>query len=140
MQSNLDKFYKTNKVLEREGIDFVIQEKNEKEGLEEISFKLRRFSPQNPRVKAAMAKHHKPYARQIEAGTLPQNTSDELAIKLFIDVSLVSWVGVKDGEGIDIECNKENALKLFKDLPDLYQGLSSYATEFNSFKEDLGNS
>lgn len=131
MKTNLDKFYKTNPELEQNGVDFAIDDK--------VSFKIRRFNSQNPRVKAAMAAYYKPFSRQIEMGTLPQEKGDEITMKLFIDVCLAGWTGVEDDAGKPIEFTKENALKLFKSLPDLFSTLWGYANSFESYKEDLGN-
>lgn len=132
MKTNLDKHFKTDSQLERDGVDFALDDKT--------SFRVRRFNSQNPRVKAAMAAYYKPYARQVELGTLPQEKSDEITMKLFIDVCLASWEGVEDEKGSPIECTKENALKLFKSLPDLFDSLWKYANSFENYKEDLGNS
>lgn len=132
MKTNLDKLFKTSSTLERDGVDFALDEKT--------SFRVRRFNSQNHRVKAAMASYYKPYARQVELGTLPQEKSTEITMKLFIDVCLVSWEGVEDENEQPIECNKENALKLFKSLPDLFEALWKYANDFENYKEDLGNS
>lgn len=132
MKTNLDKFFKTNSALEKEGVDFVIDETT--------SFKVRRFSSQNPRVKAAMASHYKPFARQVELGTLPVEKSNEITIKLFLETCLVSWTGVVDETGKPLEFNKENALKLFQELPDLFDTLWKHANGFENYKEELGNS
>lgn len=132
MKTNLDKFYKANSELEKEGVDFAIDENT--------SFKVRRFSSQNPKVKAAMATYYKPFARQIEFGTLPTEKSHEITTKIFVDTCLVSWKGVVDENEKPIEFNKENALKLFKDLPDLLDTLWKHANTFENYKEDLGNS
>lgn len=132
MKTNLDKLFKTDATLERDGVDFALDDKT--------SFRVRRFNSQNPRVKAAMASYYKPYARQVELGTLPQEKSSEITMKLFIDVCLASWEGVEDEKGNPIECNKDNALKLFKALPDLFETLWKYANDFANYKEDLGNS
>lgn len=132
MKTNLDKLFKTNSTLERDGVDFALDDKT--------SFKIRRFNLQNPRVKAAMASYYKPYARQVELGTLPQEKSTEITMKLFIEVCLASWEGVENEKGEPIECNPENALKLFKSLPDLFETLWKHANDFANYKEDLGNS
>lgn len=130
MKTNLDKFFKTSNKLENEGVDFAIDETT--------SFRVRRFNSSNPRVKAAMASYYKPFARQIEMGTLPIEKSNEISVKLFIDCCLVSWEGIEE-DGKPIECNKENALKLFKELPDLFETLWKHANSFESYKEDVGN-
>lgn len=132
MKTNLDKFYKANSDLEKEGVDFAIDDTT--------SFKVRRFGSQNPRVKAAMASYYKPYARQVELGTLPVEKSQEIQMKIFVDTCLVSWQGVVDESGKPVEFNKENALKLFKNLPDLFDTLWKHANSFENYKEDLGNS
>lgn len=132
MKTNLDKLFKTNTVLEKEGVDFALDDKT--------SFRIRRFNSSNPRVKAAMAAYYKPYARQIEMGTLPIEKSDEIAIRLFIDVCLVSWEGVEDEKGQPIEMTKENAFEMFKSLPDLFATLQKHANDFENYKEELGNS
>lgn len=131
MGTNLDKIFKTNEDLEKDGVDFALDEKT--------SFRMRHFSATNPRVKAAMASHYKPYARQVELGTLDQKKADEITMKLFIDVCLVSWQGVEI-DGKEVECSKENALILFNRLPKLFDVLWRYANDFNNYREDMGNS
>ena len=140
MKSNLDSIFGTNKALEKDGVDFVIKEANEETGEAAVSFRIRRMVGTNPRVKAAMAAYYKPYARQIEMGTLPADKDHELSIRLFIDVCLASWEGVTDENGKPLECTKENALKLFTSLPDLFATLQKYSNDFESYKNEVGNS
>jgi len=139
MGSNLDKLFKTDEKLQQDGVNFVIQEKDEAKGIKEISFLIRHFVGTNPRVKAAMAHHYKPFARLIEMGTLDQKKQDEITLKLFIDVCLVDWKGVEI-DGKEAECNKDNALKLFIRLPELFNTLWKHANDFDNYREDLGNS
>jgi len=131
MQTNLDKLFKTDKALQDGGVIFAIDDKT--------SFQVRHFAAGNPRVKAAMAAHYKPYARQIELGTLEQEKSDEITVKLFIETCLVSWQGVEI-DGQTVECNKENAAILFKRLPMLFDALWKHANDYQNYREDLGNS
>ncbi len=138
MKTNLDKHYKVDSNLEKEGVTFVIQEANENQ--EEISMLVRHFSGTNPRVQAAMATYYKPYAYQIERGTLPKEVGDEITRKLFVDVCLVSWNGIKNEKGEAIECTKENAIELFKSLPTLFEDVWKHANNFQNYKVELGNS
>lgn len=131
MKTNLDSIYKTNPILEENGVDMEIHG---------VTFRVRRFHIGNTRIKAAMAKYHKPYARQIEQGTLDPKIAIEMNIKLFIDVCLVSWSGLLDHEGNEIEMTKENALEFFKSLPEVFDALWKQANDFESYKEVLGNS
>lgn len=139
MKSNLDDVFKVDKRHAEEGVDFVVKRANPEEGTAELSFRVRHFSTENSRTKAAMAAYLKPHVRQIELGTLDQKIKDEIEIKLFLDISLVSWQGVEiDGKSAD--CNKENATKLFKSLPNLFKSLLAYSQDFTNYKEELGNS
>jgi hypothetical protein len=131
MKTNLDKIFKTSKDLESGGVWFDISD--------ETGFLLRPFKGTNPRTKAAMARYYKPYARQVEMGTLAQEKEDEIQVKLFIDICLVDWKGVEI-DGNIVECTPEEALKLFKNLPDLFDTLWRHSNDFNNYREDLGNS
>lgn len=131
MKSNLDKFFKTDADLENNGMWFDISETT--------GFRVRAFKASNPRAKAAMAAHYKPYARQIEIGALEVTKQREVTTKLFIEMCLVEWRGVQIDDK-DVELTTENALKLFTALPDLFDTLWRHANDFTNYKEELGNS
>jgi len=63
----------------------------------------------------------------------------EIQVKIFIDVCLADWAGVEI-DGQPVGCNKENALKFFIGLPDLFETLWAHAKDFNNYREDMGNS
>lgn len=131
MKTNLDKLFKTDPNLEQNGVWFDIND--------EVGFLLRPFKPSNTKVKAALAKHYKPFAKQVELGSLDDMKALEIHIKMFIDACLVDWKGVViDDE--PAECTPEIALKFFKNLPDLFETLQKHAGDFNSYREDVGNS
>lgn len=131
MKSNLDQFFKTSADLEKNGVEFEIAPG--------VSFMLRPFKSTNPRVKAAMATLYKPYARQIELDTLGIEKQRDIQMKLFIQVCLAGWTGVEI-DGTPVECTPDNALRLFTELPDLFDTLQKHSNDFNNYKEDLGNS
>jgi len=131
MKTNLDQYFKTSENFEKNGVWFDISDK--------IGFLLKPFKATNPRIKAAMSNHYKPYARQVEMGTLSQEKQQEIQVKIFIDVCLVDWKGVEIDDA-EVECNSENALKFFLALPDLFDTLWKHAGDFTNYKEDLGNS
>lgn len=131
MKTNLDSLFKTSKDLEKNGVWFDINE--------ETGFLLRPFKSTNPRVKAAMARYFKPYARQIENDALPQEKEREININLFMDVCLVDWKGVMI-DGVDTPYTREAGQKIFTELPELFDSLWKHAHDFKNYKEDLGNS
>lgn len=131
MKTNLDKFFKTNENLEKNGVWFDISN--------DVGFLLRPFKQTNPRIKAAMASHYKPFARQIEMNSLSLEKQLEININVFIDVCLADWKGVEIDDK-PVECTPDNARKFFTALPDLFDTLWKHASDFNNYREDLGNS
>jgi hypothetical protein len=133
MKTNLDSLFKTNSNLEKDGVWFDVSIG--------VSFLLRRFGGANGnKVAQSMAKYHKPYAKLIEAKKLSDEETTEIMAKVFVDSCLVDWKGVTDEDGKEIVCNMENAVNLFKNLPELFNTLFQYCQGVESFREDLGNS
>ena len=132
MKTNLDTLFKTNLSYESEGVWFDINE--------QTSFRVRRFGGANSnKVKMALAKYHKPYAKQVDAGTLSIEKEKEIMIRTFVDSSMVEWKGVEI-DGVDTQYSPEAAVKLFIGIPELFQTLFSYASDISTYKDALGNS
>lgn len=133
MKTNLDALFKTNSNLEKDGVWFDVSIG--------ISFLLRRFGGSNAtKVGQSMAKYHKPYAKLIDAKKLPEEETVAIMARVFADSCLVDWKGVTDSDGKEIPCSLDNAVELFKSLPELFNTLFNYCQEVDSFREDLGNS
>jgi|AntRauTorcE11897_2_1112592.scaffolds.fasta_scaffold00704_9 hypothetical protein len=132
MKTNLDNIYKTDSSMEKDGIWFAITD--------ETQFLVRRFGGANAqKVKQATAKYYKPFARQVENGTMSAEKEKEILVRSFVESCLVDWKGVEiDGEEQKFE--KEKAIELFCNLPDLFESIYEYATATSSYREDLGNS
>lgn len=131
MKTNLDKMFKTEKSLEADGIWFDISETT--------GFKLKRFGGHNnPRVKELMNRLYKPYARMIENNTLAPEKETEITARIFIMTSMTDWKGVEI-DGKEVPFSVEEAVKLMIALPELYEALYKHASDFQNFKEDLGN-
>lgn len=131
MKTNLDKF-KANKELENNGVDFALDDKT--------SFRVRRFGPNNPKMKAAHAQYFKPYAYQLEKGLLADEKVKEINLRMFIDTCLVSWEGVEDEKGNPIEFSKEAAYDVLKDNSDIADALYKYSQEATNYRVEVGNS
>jgi len=130
MKTNLDKFFKTDANLEKEGVWFEISD--------DVGFLLKPFKETNPKVKAMMAAHYKPFARQIELGTLETGKQLEIQAKLFVGACLVDWKGVEI-DGKIVEFSPEVAVPFFLALPDLFHTLWAHCNDFKNYREDLGN-
>lgn len=133
MKTNLDKMFKNNSELEDKGLWLLISEEPE------IGFLVRRFGGENEsRVKAAMAKYYKPYARLIQNESLPAKKEKELVTKIFVDSCLVDWKGI-EVDGSAVPYSKEKAIELLLSRPELLSTLQEYASDTKNYREDLGN-
>ncbi len=130
MKTNLDKLFKTDEQLEKDGVWFDISS--------ETGFLLKPFKGTNPKVKAAMAVHYKPYARQLDMGTMDDKKALELSVKVFVQACLIDWKGVEI-DGKVAECKPEIAVPFFIGLPDLFNALWAHCGDFKNYREDVGN-
>lgn len=132
MPSNLDSLFKTDKTLEREGIWFRYTDT--------VRFRLKRFGGFNSeKLKPLYASVYKPYAGQIEKGSISAEKQNELLATIFIKACMVDWEGV-ELDGKEAPFSFENALKLLTELPDLLDSLVKVTQDSANYKEDLGNS
>jgi hypothetical protein len=132
MKTNLDKSYKTDKNLEKEGIWFDVSET--------AGFKIKRFGGMNsPSVKAASAKFYQPYAKLVSNGSLPMEKEREIMIKTFVASSIVDWKGI-EVDGKETPFSFDACVAVLIELPELADSLVEYASAFKHYREDLGNS
>ena len=137
MKSNLDSLFKTDKEVEKTGAWFNITETT--------GFLVRPFNMNNQQIKAAHARHFKPFAHQIEHGTLDSVKEREIYTKIFVGACLVDWKGVEI-DGKEVKFEKEIAVKFLMELPELFQTLMKHAEDFKNYKidfaakEQVGNS
>lgn len=131
MKTNLDQFFKTHEDLEKNGVWYEISDG--------IAFLVKPFKSTNPKVKAMLAQHYKPFARQIDLGTLDSKKEHEITMKLFIGACLVDWKGIII-DGQPTPYTPEIAFKFFQGLPDLFNTLWAHCNDFKNYREELGNS
>ncbi len=131
MKTNLSKQFKTDAVMENEGIEFEING---------VVFRLRRNDMNVPKVREAMATVLKPYSKQIQNNVLPPAKGKELEILYFVKGVMIGWSGLKDAEtGEAIEFSEQAAVSLLTELPDLHRMLAEQSADINNYKVDMGN-
>lgn len=130
MKTNLDSF-KTDSDIEKDGIWFKIND--------ETGFLISRFGGYNsPKVKAAMAKYFKPYAYQIQQDTLDVEKEKEIMVRVFVESCMLDWKGI-EVDGKPAAFDKDLAVKILTPVPDLFNALREYASDYKNYREDLGN-
>lgn len=139
---SLYKLFKTDQNLETDGI--FIEYGTNSEG-KPIRVKIARAGGSNKAFSKALEKATRPYRKAIQSGLLDNGTADRLYKDVFADTVILGWENVEGPDGKPLPFNRENVLKLFEDLPDLFTDLREQASNVALFREevleeDLGNS
>lgn len=139
---SLYKLFKTDENLETDGI-WLEYGQNEKG--EPIRIKIARAGGHNSAFSKALEKATRPYRKAIQTGMLDNKTADRLYKEVFAETVVLDWMNVEGPDGQPMEFKRENVLKLFEDLPDLFADLREQANNVALFRDevreaDLGNS
>lgn len=100
------------------------------------TFYISRMGKANKRYSKMLDKVTKPYARQLQLGTLDAETADDLFQGVFAKTVLKGWENVRGKDGEELQFTPENALMLFKALPDLYEDLTAKAQSAALFRDE----
>lgn len=107
-------------------------------------FKLARMATSNVKYAAAIRKITTKYKKALELNTLSDELAEKVFREAFVDTVLVGWEGISDEKGKTLPFNRDNALKLLTDLPDVYSALQEFAKAAANYRaasldEDAGN-
>lgn len=103
----------------------------------DFKFKIARAGGSNATYKRLVAARIKPYTHQLQSGTLDEEKAKQLMMEIFVDSVLLDWEGVMDEKGKAIKYTRENAIKLFNDLPDLYLDITEQANKTSNFRREM---
>ena len=124
--TNIYELFSTNEELEKQGIEIDYGSAG--------VFIIARAGGSNNKFAKNLEAKTRPYRRQIEAGTMDNDVGEKLLRESFVNSVLLGWRNVKDKEDNDIPYNRENALKLFEELPELFKDLQQQAMSFANFR------
>ena len=131
---SLYKQFATNTDKEIEGIEVQMTEAENEDG-SIPTFVVSRMGKSNKRYSKALEAATRPYRRQIELGTMNNDKAEEIFLGVFVDTVLKGWKNVRDESGADMPFTKQTAMKLFKDLPEVYERLQEEAKLSANFRE-----
>lgn len=128
---------------------FGTSEQHEQQGIEldygDFSITVARAGGSNRRYQKMLEAKTKPFRRILAAGGKvdPERMSAAMR-EVFAETVVLSWKNVADKKGKKMAFNKENVMKLFKDLPDLFNDVMGQASNFQLFQDleteqDQGN-
>lgn len=126
MTTSIFDLFDTNKNSEVEGIIHRVTP--------EISFTLARAGGANARYSKVLAAKMRPYTRQIADETIDIDLANDILIEVFAETVLLGWKGITDAEGNEIPFTVENAVALFKQLPDLFFDVRDHAGKMANFR------
>ena len=136
--------FKTNEQFETEGVWLEYGYLDDDES-KPIRIKIARAGGQNKAFTKALEKATKPHRKALQAGMLDDRIADRLYKGVFAETVVLDWMNVTDQDGNELEFTKDNVLKVFSDLPDLFVDLREQAGNVSLFRDevreaDLGNS
>lgn len=139
---SLRKQYQTNIAAEIDGFELKLEEAPNDDGTIP-TFILSRMGSSNRAYARALEVATRPYRRQIELNTMPNEKADELFKDVFITNVLKGWKNIllsdvtgKDSDKGFAEFNKQNALSMFNQpgMRDLYERLQEEAKTASNFR------
>ncbi len=120
--------FQTDKALEKEGIIL---------DYGDFKIKIARAGGANAAFQKALTSKIRPYKRQIDAGTIPDDVAEKLFLDVYAEAVVLGWEGVTDENGKPLPYSKENAVKLFSDLPDLFRDVQNQAAAISNFRAEV---
>lgn len=126
--------YETNKNLEREGIilDYGTNSKDQP-----IQIRIARAGGANAKFAKVLELKMKPYKRALANDTMDNKAAERLLIEAYADTVVLGWEGVEDRDGNPMEFSKENVVKLFTDLPDLFIDVQQQSQKSALFRAEV---
>lgn len=106
---------------------------------------IHRAGGANKNFQKAMQRLFRPYQRQVSNGTMDEEVARKIMMEAYAEAVLVRWEGITDERGNPMEFNKQNAMKLFSDLPEVFSIIREEAEKVANFRSeqiqaDVGNS
>lgn len=100
------------------------------------AFKISRMSKANKKYTKALEKATRPHRRAIELETMNNDLAERLFMEVFVDTVLLEWKNIRNRDGEEVTLSKDSAMKLFGELPELYDDLQEKAKKASLFREE----
>lgn len=136
----LRKTFKTDRNAEIEGVEVEVSV-NDHNG-KPITIRIARMSSSNKRYTKELNRVTKPHQSAIQNDAMDNDLARKMLQEVFVDTILLGWNNLPKSEltgnekdTAELEFTRENALALFKELPDLYDDWESRANKAAAFRE-----
>lgn len=91
----------------------------------------------NKKLQKVYTNKYKPHIRKAEQGILDDEITNRILIESFAEAVVVGWKNVKDKDGNLMDFSVENCIKLFTDLPDLFEDIVVQTKDVSNFKKEM---
>lgn len=102
-----------------------------------FSITVHRAGGSNKKYQQVMAAKLKPHRSKHERGLMDEELSNKLIVEAYAEAVIIGWKGVKGKDGKKLPFTKENCVKLFMDLPDLFTDVYEQANNVSTFKAEV---
>lgn len=126
MKKNIYDKFGTDKKLEQEGVTL-----DYGDGLE---VRIARAGGSNTKFEKAVQLKMRKFGLQAKHDLLDADQMREVMREVLAETVVLGWSGVTDREGNALPFNRENCIKLFKDLPDLFEDVLEQSRKAALFK------
>lgn len=97
---------------------------------------IHRAGGSNKRFAQILSAKMKPFRHRFDRGLMDDQTSARILLESYAEGVVVGWKNVKDADGNEMQFTKENVIKLFSDLPDLFADIKQQAENAALFREE----
>lgn len=127
-KSIYDKF-KTNKKAEQEGITLDYGDGQ--------TIKIARAGGSNVRFEKAVQAKMRKFGLQAKHDLLDPDQMRSIFREVVAETVVLGWTGFTDEQGDELPFSRENAIKVFTDLPDLFDDVLEQSRKAALFKENI---
>lgn len=100
-------------------------------------FRVARAGGSNKAFQRSLESKTRKYRRAIQTDNFPPDQANAIMREVYAETVVLGWENVFDRQGNAITFSKENCIKLFNDLPDLFQDIMDQAGKAMLFREDV---
>lgn len=131
---SLYSMFKTDGNLEKNGV--ILEFGTNQKGLP-IGIRIARAGGGNSAFTKRIEVLVKPYRRAIQNETIDTETLERLYRQAYAETVVLGWENVDDENNEPLEFTKENCIKLFEELPELFKEIQEQSQKVAIFREEI---
>lgn len=78
----------------------------------------------------------RPLRRRLGSGALSDEDAQRVLAEVFAETVILGWEGVTDADGTPMPFNRDNAVRLLTDLPELFRDIQEQAASLANFRRE----